>query len=347
MHRYGRELHDALLQLPNQRRTIVLDAPHATGRSRLGRAWLRYVTYPQLVRRREARAFHILDHGYAHAIRALDPGRTVVTCHDLIPLLAAEGVIPMSLSATVARTFRWRIAQLRRARVVIAVSNATKATLERYADVAPARITVVPQGVSAIFRPNRSGAERTRAAAGLDAATIVLLQVASRARYKNTPAALHALAWLRATLGDRVVLARVGAPMFADEVDLASRLGVLSAVREIGSVDDETLVGWYNAAAALVFPSLWEGFGWPPLEAMACGTPVVTSNTPAIAEVVGDAGILVPPGDANALAAGVERVVTDRTFAQSLRQKGFARASAFTWARTAAATMAVYERVLQ
>jgi len=347
MHRYGRELHDALLQLPNQHRTIVLDAPHAAGRSRLGRAWLRYVTYPQAVRRREARAFHILDHGYAHAIRALDPARTVVTCHDLIPLLAAEGVIPMSLSATVARTFRWRIAQLRRARVVIAVSNATKTTLERYADVAPACITVVPQGVSAIFRSNRSGAEPTRAAAGLDAATIVLLQVASRARYKNTPAALQALARLRATLGDRVVLVRVGAPMFADEVDLASRLGVRSAVREIGSVDDETLVGWYNAAAALVFPSLWEGFGWPPLEAMACGTPVVTSNTPAIAEVVGDAGILVPPGDANALAAGIERVVTDRTFAQSLRQKGLARAREFTWARTAAATMAVYERVLR
>jgi glycosyltransferase involved in cell wall biosynthesis len=80
---------------------------------------------------------------------------------------------------------------------------------------------------------------------------------------------------------------------------------------------------------------------------MACGTPVVASNTPAIAEVVGDAGILVPPDDANALAAGIERVVTDRAFAESLRQKGLARAREFTWARTAMATMAVYERVLQ
>jgi glycosyltransferase involved in cell wall biosynthesis len=336
-----------LLQLPEQKRAIRLDVPPAEDGSRLRRAWLRYVVYPRSLRRREARVFHILDHGYAHAIGALDPGRTVVTCHDLIPLLAAEGVIPMTVSTTVARTFRWRIAQLRRARVVIAVSNATKATLERYADVAPACITVVPQGVSAIFRSNRSGAQPMYAAAGLDAATTVLLQVASRARYKNTPAALHALARLRATLGNRVVLVRVGAPMFADEADLAARLGVLSAVREIGPVDDEALVGWYNAAAVLVFPSLWEGFGWPPLEAMACGTPVVTSNTPAIAEVVGDAGILVPPDDATALAAGIERVVTDRAFAASLRQKGLARAREFTWARTATATMAVYERVLQ
>jgi glycosyltransferase involved in cell wall biosynthesis len=290
---------------------------------------------------------HVLDQGYAHVIRGLDPARTVVTCHDLIPLLAAEGVIPMALSGTVARTFRWRIAHLRRARAVIAVSHATRATLERYAGVPAERITVVPQGVSTIFQPRPDGATATRAAAGLPTVAIVLLQVASAVRYKNTPAVLHALARLHETLGHGVMLVRVGAPMFPDEADLAGRLGVLNAVREMGAVDDDTLVAWLNAADVLVFPSLWEGFGWPPLEAMACGTPVVASNTPAVAEVVGDAGLLVPPDDHAALAAAIERIVTDRGLLESLRHKGLERADDFTWARTASATMAVYERVLQ
>lgn len=336
------------MQLSLADRSIALDTPQfANGASRFQRAWRRYVTYPRSLSRRQARAFHILDQGYAHVIRGLDPARTVVTCHDLIPLLAAEGVIPMALSATVARTFKWRIAHLGRARVVIAVSHATKAALERYTDVPPDRITVVPQGVSPIFKPRRYGAEVTRAAAGLASAAVVLLQVASAVRYKNTPAVLHALARLRATFGNGVRLVRVGAPMFPDEADLAARLGVLDAVREIGRVDDNTLVAWYNAADMLVFPSLWEGFGWPPLEAMACGTPVVASNTPAVAEVVGDAGILVPPDDHAALADAVERIVTDRGLVELLRQKGLERAGHFTWAQTAAATMAVYERVLQ
>jgi glycosyltransferase involved in cell wall biosynthesis len=347
MARYAQELHGALRQLSGSGRSITLDTPlpvrHA---SRLRRAWRRYVAYPRSVRHRDARLFHILDQGYAHVIRGLDPERTVVTCHDLIPLLAVEGVISMALPATVARTFRWRIGHLRRARAVIAVSEATRATLERYTGVSPDRITVVPQGVGPPFAP-RDGRQATRAAAGLDDTHAVLLQVASRSRYKNTPAALHALARLRANGGDRLVLVRVGAPMFPDEADLAVRLGVFDAVREVGSVDDATLVAWYNAADVLVFPSLWEGFGWPALEAMACGTPVVASNTPAVTEVVGDAGILAPPDDADALAGGVERVLTHRAVAESLRQKGFARAREFTWARTAARTMAVYTSLLQ
>jgi glycosyltransferase involved in cell wall biosynthesis len=354
MRRYARELYAALVELPNQSRTIVLDSPSSGNgstcvapSSRVARAWRRYVTYPRSLRHRQVLVFHLVDHGYAHAIRTLDPARTVVTCHDLIPLLAAEGVIRMPVSATVARTFRWRIAHLRRARAVIAVSDATKATLERHAGVPADRIAVIPQGVSPIFKPARDTGQATRAAAGLSGRTAVLLQVASRVRYKNTPAALHALAHLRAALGDGVVLVRVGSPMFPDEADLAAGLGVLNAVHEIGSVDDETLVAWYNAADALVFPSLWEGFGWPPLEAMACGTPVVASDTPAVAEVVGDAGILVPPDDAAALAASVERVLADRPLAKSLTRKGLARAREFTWGRTAAATMTVYERLLQ
>jgi len=96
-----------------------------------------------------------------------------------------------------------------------------------------------------------------------------------------------------------------------------------------------------------VFPSIWEGFGWPPLESMACGTPVVASNIPAISEVVGDAGILVSPDDPSAVAVAAERVLTDTALRVSLRTTGLERAARFTWLNAATRTLAVYDSLLQ
>ena len=144
-----------------------------------------------------------------------------------------------------------------------------------------------------------------------------------------------------------MTLVRIGAPFYQDEALLAERLGLHDSIRHIGAVgDDRKLAEWYNAADVLLFPSLWEGFGWPPLEAMACGTPVVASNVPAIAEVVGDAGILVPPDDPSELAGATERVLTDAALSRSLRDKGLTRAAHFTWANAAARTLAVYDSLV-
>jgi glycosyltransferase involved in cell wall biosynthesis len=288
--------------------------------------------------------FHILDHGYAQLIRYLDPERTIVTCHDLIPLLAGEGVIPVQVPATVVRTFRWRIAQMHNARAVIADSHATKTMLERYTSVQPERIVVVPLGVSSTFRHITDPQSTTRATAGVAESSSVILQVATAGRYKNTTVLLETVARVKQRLPD-VVLVRIGVPFYPDEADLAATLGIGSSIRYVGIVDDSTLAAWYRAADVLVFPSLWEGFGWPPLEAMACGTPVVASNIPALAEIVGDAGILVPADDPSAVARATERVLTDPALADSLRQKGLERASQYTWTRTAAETAVVYDQV--
>ena len=359
MTRYARELFAALsllsshgritLERPAQRMYLsrVLNGHQAR---RIDSAWSRYVAYPHSLRRRRAGVFHILDHGYAQLIQSLDPARTVVTCHDLIPLLAAEGVIPIDVPPIVARTFRLRIAHLSQARAVIAVSHATKATLERYTSVRPDRIVVIPQGVNSSFRLMTDGASAQRASAGLPHASAVVLQVASggwNKKYKNTAVLLRAFAELRSRLAD-VVLVRIGAPFHPEESALARALGICDAIIHPASVDDDRgLAEWYNASDVLVFPSVWEGFGWPPLEAMACGTPVVASNVPAVTEVVGDAGVLVPPDDPSAIAAATERVLADPAFAASLRQKGLERASRFTWEATAERTLAVYDDVLQ
>ena len=114
-----------------------------------------------------------------------------------------------------------------------------------------------------------------------------------------------------------------------------------------GYVPEEELPLVYNAADLFVYPSLYEGFGLPILEAMACGVPVITSNLSSMPEVAGDAGILVDPNDVNALADAMTRVLTDRVLRATLAAKGLARARSFSWERMAQETLAVYARVAQ
>jgi glycosyltransferase involved in cell wall biosynthesis len=355
MNRYAKELFDAVgranttyditLEQPTEKRYLSRLCDHLHAR-RVDSAWSRYVTYPRSIRGRAAGAFHILDHGYAQLIRSLDPERTVVTCHDVIPLLASERVIPVDVPAMVARTFKMRMTQLAKARAVIAISAATRATLERYTEVPSDRIVVIPYGVNPAFARLECARRPRRASAGLDDEARVVLQVATKGRYKNTPALLRTFARLRARVAD-VTLVRIGAALHPDEAELADKLGISGCIRQIGMVrDDRILAEWYSAADVLVFPSLWEGFGWPPLESMACGTPVVASNIPAISEVVGDAGVLVSSEDPSEMAHAVERVLMDPAWNCSLRKKGLERAGHFTWANTAAQTLNVYESLL-
>jgi glycosyltransferase involved in cell wall biosynthesis len=357
MSRYARELFLALGRTSNPPCAITLEQPverryvsklcnHRYAR-RIDSAWARYVAYPRSVRSRMAGAFHILDHGYSQLIHSLDRERTAITCHDVIPLLASEGVIPVDVPATVARTFRLRMTYLAKARVVIAISAATRETLERYTLVSPDRIVVIPYGLNSTFTRLECAKGGRRDSAGVDRAAKVVLQVATKGRYKNTPLLLKAFAQLRARIPD-VTLVRIGAPFYSDESALAAKLGIASAITYVGAVsDDRILAEWYSAADVLVFPSLWEGFGWPPLESMACETPVVASDIPAIREVVGDAGVLVSPDDPAAMADAVERVLTDPSWSRSLSAKGLDRAARFTWTSAAARTLAVYESLVQ
>jgi glycosyltransferase involved in cell wall biosynthesis len=113
-----------------------------------------------------------------------------------------------------------------------------------------------------------------------------------------------------------------------------------------GYIPREELPLWYNAADIFVYPSLYEGFGLPVLEAMACGTPVVASNTSSLPEVVGESGLLVDPADAEGMAEAMRRVLSDRDLREALRTTGLARAKTFTWRRAAKETVAVYDRAL-
>ncbi len=273
----------------------------------------------------------------------------VVTVHDIIPYLTAGERGGGGYRHRAERFFDALATRaLRRADGIIVDSAYTRQTLTRALAYPPERIWVVPLGVDTErFRPCSVPADFDRRY-GLDSRCRYVLYVGSENPRKNLPMLLRAFARLRRALPD-VRLIRVGAiqyPAHALELEyLINRLGLSDAVLHFPAVADDDLVFFYNRADMFAFPSRYEGFGLPVLEAMACGTPVVCADAASLPEVAGDAALRVPPDDEAGWAAAMEQALTDSALRAGLRARGLARARQFPWERTAAETVKVYERV--
>ena len=208
--------------------------------------------------------------------------------------------------------------------------------------VDPARTEVVPLGVGERFRPLAAGdRERLRAELGLRGP--VVLQVSSGAPYKNEAAVLRTAAGL----GEGVTLLRAGPPLEPEHEALARALGLEGRLVRAGLHTDARLAELYGVADVLLFPSHAEGFGWPPVEAMACGTPVVTSDLPVLREVAAGAALHAGPDDVAGLTAAVAAVLGNPERAAEMRELGLRRAAEFTWERTLAGYQRVYESVAE
>jgi glycosyltransferase involved in cell wall biosynthesis len=304
----------------------------------------RFVVYPRLLRNQISDINHIIDHGQAYLVGQLDARRTVVTCHDVILLALAAGRIHGTQTPPVAlQLFRMSLALMKTAARVIAVSTQTKRDLVAFTGIDPDHVTVIPPGLNQVFGPNpeRGAAFRKRMGFGDGFA---ILQI-GRAFYKNLPGVLRSLQRLRLDGVDARVV-RVGPPLSAGDRALAERLGITASVQELGFVADHDLPALYNAVDLLMFPSLYEGFGWPPLEAMASGTPVVSSRAGSLDEVVGDAALTADAEDFEALAWHSAAVLSNPTLRATLIQRGLERAALFDWRRTAAEMERVYADVL-
>jgi glycosyltransferase involved in cell wall biosynthesis len=205
---------------------------------------------------------------------------------------------------------------------------------------------VTPEGVAKDFRPVPDDEARS-IAAGYGLPEGYLLSLGTREPGKNRETILWAMRYLLDHGADPhlAVVGQAGWGAAAEE-ELVRNLGLEDRVHFTGYVPQEHLPALYSAAAAFLFPSLYEGFGLPVLEAMACGTPVITSNVSSLPEVAGHAALLVDPRDARALADAVNLVLSDEGVRRRLREAGLARAATFTWRACAEATLAVYRSVL-
>jgi glycosyltransferase involved in cell wall biosynthesis len=260
----------------------------------------------------------------------------VFTCHDLIPLIFQQYyTAPQRL---IYRLTHWLA--LRTARLTIAVSQSTKDDLQRFFHVASDRIIVVPEGVDAHFQPpSHAAIDRVRQQYALPARYV--LYFGSNKPHKNVPRLVEAFAKL-GMKDQALVIAGHWDARYPEAKQATERLGLKNTVRFIGPVQDADLPALYGGAALFVFPSEYEGFGLPVLEAMACGAPVVCGNRSSLPEVAGDAALLCDPQDVESLAHTIEQALTDRDLRVTLQQRGLARAAQFSWEQTAQHTLKVY-----
>jgi glycosyltransferase involved in cell wall biosynthesis len=264
----------------------------------------------------------------------------VVTVHDISYERAPE-----LFSRRDRMLFRFVRGSLRRAARVIAVSEFTRSDVcDRYG-LDPGEVVAIPNGVSDRFRPLAGAEARVHDRFGIDRPYV--LCVGALQPRKNVPLAIEAYSLLmgRGTECELVIAGGDKGGRIA-VLDAILRTRLTGRVHLVGHVDDNEMPALYSAARALIFPSLYEGFGLPALEAMASGTPVVASNTTGLAEVVGDAGLTVDPRSADDLADAMGRVLGDDALHDRLVVAGHARAAEFTWVRTAAATARVYREAL-
>jgi glycosyltransferase involved in cell wall biosynthesis len=239
----------------------------------------------------------------------------------------------------------WLFLNVRYARRIIAVSERTRANILRLYPDAKEKVVVVHHGVDARFKPCMDGEVRADALRPLAIPDRpYLLFVGVPRKKKCLDVLLAAFARLPPDLrGDtQLVMAGVRNPKESGLESKTKELGLVDAVRFPGYVGDDDLVRLYQQATALVFPSRFEGFGLPPLEAMACGTPVVASTGGAIPEVVGDAALMVQPRDVQQLANAIGRVLSNEKLRASLRRRGLERVQAFTWRRAALQILDLY-----
>ncbi len=304
----------------------------------------RYLDYPWQARKIDSDICHIMDHGYAHLLQVIDPERSVITVHDVIPLLAGRGLIPgmqTRRQSLAEYSFSW----FKRAARLIAVSESTRFDIIAHCGCDPQKVDVVYQGLGNEFAPlSGEPVENLRRSLGLPEDGQKLVLVTGSAHYKNHPTSLKILQKLHAQYGDELILVHLGGARPVWKQALAEAR-YNRPVIELAGLNAAQLVRLYNAVDCLLFPSWYEGFGWPPLEAMACGTPAVTSNRASLPEIMGAAGPTFDAGDVDGMAACLEKLLFEPAYRQDQIGRGIEQAAKFSWERTSSGVASIYEKL--
>jgi glycosyltransferase involved in cell wall biosynthesis len=349
--------HEVLLIAPRLRaelRSLSLHVQFISLTSRLwrgslGKVLFEQLAFPRACRRCGAEVVHVPYWG--SPLRPTQP--TVVTVHDLIPLL-----LPAYRGGPLVRLYTWLVAaSARNAGLILTDSLASKRDIEAHLGVPPERVRTVYLAAAAYFRPGpqpEDGAIRAR----YELPARYVLYLAGHDVRKNVSGLIEAFATV-ARADDDVTLVIGGelpgsahrrswlrgrSPLL-DPRPVVERLGLKDRVRFAGWIAEADKPALYRGAACAVFASRYEGFGLPALEALGCGTPLVASSTSSLPELVGDAGFAVDPDDTKALAGSILSCLVDESLASELRRRGPVQAARFNWNQTARETLAAYEVV--
>jgi glycosyltransferase involved in cell wall biosynthesis len=286
-----------------------------------------------------------LFHAPHYVLPPLVRCRSVVTIHDCIHLMFPQ-YLPNRLAFGYARTSIGLAA--RRATRVLTVSESSKRDILRFVDTEPDKIDVIYNAYDERFAIDPAEEDVVRVRERYQLQDEFVLYAGNVKPHKNLERLIDAFHIVRNRGLDRLKLVMIG-----DEISKYTALRravhrhqLHKYVRFLGYLPEETLAVMYRLAGVFVFPSLYEGFGLPPLEAMASGTPVVTSNVSSLPEVAGDAAVLVDPYDPHAIAEGIYRVLTDADLRKDLRRKGVARAGQFSWEQSVRRVRKIYGEVL-
>jgi glycosyltransferase involved in cell wall biosynthesis len=330
MHIWSQALLRELLQLhvdvriisPRPRLGKIKPSVHGVGK------WLgyidRFVIFPRALRKAAAEAdiVHLCDHGAAMYAPMIQKKPVVVTCHDMIAVRSARGELPGLRSSTLGEILqRWICHGLKHATRVACVSQATFDEARRILkeDV---NLCVIQNGLNYPYQPLAPGEAERRLAGFPTIHAPFVLHLGSNAAYKNREAVLRVFA--RAAVETDLQLVIAGEALDQKLTGLARALQIEDRIVQIVKPDVALIEALYNRALCLLFPSRYEGFGWPPIEAQACGCPVVASDIPPLAEVLGQSAILKPVDDEAGMADAIRRLARDQEFREQLRQSGFA-----------------------
>ena len=313
----------------------------------------RFVTYPLHVRKlkRKFDVFHVIDHSYAHLVQHLPAEKTVVTCHDIDAFRALWNRSAAPKDVVLRAMASHTLTGLRQCSTIVCDSEATRDDLATHDLAVSSKITVVPLGANPTYfgRSDPEAHEKLNEMLGPAHSHVPeLLHVGLNVPRKRVDDLLEILALVRSKV-PMVRLIRVGEPLTRNQQLRAERLGIADAIVCLADLSEPELAELYRRAFLLLLPSSREGFGFPVVEAMACGTPAVVSDLPVLREVGGFGGTYVPVGDVKSWCEAIVRIWAERTCSPrawiAWKEQCRQQAGKFTWARTASKLATIYEQV--
>jgi len=307
---------------------------------------LRYLSYPQQMKQLGKGVFHVIEHGYAHLLKESNlKDKGIVTVHDLIPMLKWKGMISGMKSGGKPRFSMYSLSFLENARKIIAISENTKKDLVHLLGLNPNKIDVIYYGVGSEFKPNTETSKKElRQCLGLPHHTKLIL-ITGQEQYKNHQACLQAMQIIEKKYDRPVQIVRLGKNNnHWQEIKECHNLE--NEIINIETLALSKVAELYNSVDMLLFPSHYEGFGRPPIEAMACGLPVVCSNAASLPEVIGDAALVSQPDDYKQISENVLSILNNNDLEKDLIERGFKNALRFSWTKNIEKTINIYNKVL-